>query len=178
MSSTRPLSSTVTAPPPGRYRIDPDHSTIAVRTTHLFGLGAVHATFALRSALIVLEKRIANSRVEAVADAASFDSRNPGRDKRVTSKALLNSGAHPEISFSSDSVSQTDGTWTVRGTLTARGQSAPCELVITDALERPDGLTIIATGTVDRYAHGITGAKGFAGRYLQVTITAVTGNSS
>jgi hypothetical protein len=28
-------------------------------------------------------------------------------------------------------------------------------------------------GTVDRYAHGLIGAKGFAGRHLRLTITAV-----
>lgn len=61
----------------------------------------------------------------------------------------------------------------MRGTLNARGEDAPCELTITSAVERRDGLIIVATGTVDRYAHGITGAEGFAGRYLEITIAAV-----
>jgi polyisoprenoid-binding protein YceI len=173
VSTTRPLPSTVTVPHPGRYRIDPDRSTIAVRTKHLFGLGTVHATFALQSAVIIVAERVENSRVEAIADAASFDSQNPGRDKRVRSKALLNSDTHPAISFISNSVFQTDGSWTVRGTLTARGKSAPFELSITNTVDGVDGLTIAATGVVDRYAHGITGAKGFAGRYLELSITAV-----
>jgi polyisoprenoid-binding protein YceI len=175
MSTTRPLSPAVTVPGPGRYRIDPDRSTIAVRTKHLFGLGTVHATFALRSGEIIVADRVENSRVGAVAGAASFDSQNPGRDKRVRSSALLNADAHPEISFVSGSVSETDGTWTVRGTLTAGGEQAPLELTVTDAVARPDGLTIVATGTVDRYAHGITGAKGLAGRHLELTVTAVAG---
>lgn len=51
-------------------------------------------------------------------------------------------------------------------------------LVITDTVERADRLTITATGTVDRYAHGITGAKGFAHRHLETTITAVTKTSN
>jgi polyisoprenoid-binding protein YceI len=164
----------VTAPPPGRYRIDPDRSSIAVRATHLFGLGAVSASFALRSGEIVIAERVENSQVEAVASAASFDSGNPGRDKRVRSKALLNAGAHPELDFAAGSVTHTDGTWLARGTLTVRGRAAPCELTVTDTVERSDGLTIVATGCVDRYAHGVTGARGFVRRRLELTVTAVT----
>jgi hypothetical protein len=59
------------------------------------------------------------------------------------------------------------------GTLTARGNGAPCEFAVIDAVERPDGFEVVAIGTIDRYAHGITGARGFAARYLDVTITLV-----
>lgn len=176
MSTARALSSTVTVPHPGRYRIAPDGSTIAVRAAHMFGLGPVRATLALRSGEIVVTERVENSRVEARADATSFDSHNPGRDKRVRSTALLNTEAHPEISFVSDSILWADEAWVVRGTLTVEGRDAPCELTITETVEHPDGLTIVATGTVDRYAHGITGAKGFIGRYVELEITAVTQN--
>jgi polyisoprenoid-binding protein YceI len=178
MPTTQPLSSAVIVPHPGRYLVDPDKSIIAVRTRHLFGLGAVHATFALQNAEITVAEQVENSHVRAVADAASFDSQNPGRDKRVRSRALLDTSAHPEISFISDSVSLAHGTWTIQGTLNAVGKDAPCELTIIETVQRPDGLTIIATGTIDRYAHGVTRAKGFASRYLEMTITAVTYNGT
>lgn len=167
------MPSTGDAPRPGRYRIDPARSTVEVRTTHLFGLGDVEATFALRSAEVLLAERLEDSHVRAVVDSISFNSHHRGRDKRVQSKALLNAEAHPDISFESVSVSNTDGSLAARGILTARGHDAPFELSVVDVAELDGTLTVVATGTVDRYAHGITGAKGFAGRYLDVTVTAL-----
>lgn len=172
MSTSLPLPSTGAAPRPGRYRIDPEHSTVEVRTTHLFGLGDVEATFALRSAEVLLAERWEDSHVEAVADATSFDSRHPGRDKRVHSASLLDSGSYPEIGFESASISNVDGSWVARGILTARGHDAPFELRVVNVAELDGTMTVVATGTVDRYAHGITRAKGLAGRYLDVTVTA------
>jgi polyisoprenoid-binding protein YceI len=173
VSSARPSPSTVTVPGPGRYRVDVTRTTIAVATKHIFGLGNVRATFALTGAEIVLAERVEESRVEASAAAASFTSANSGRDKRVSSKAFLNVDANPEITFTSRAVVRTGDSWTVPGALTVRGVSADLELTVTDLHEVPGGLALVATGSIDRYAHGITGAKGLAGRYLEVTISAV-----
>lgn len=173
MFSTQPTITVVTAPEPGRYRLDPRRSTIAVRTRHLLGLSTVRGSFELRGGHIVVTEPADGSSVEAVADAASFSSGNPARDKKVRSSALLNADHHPDLGFVSGSVSRTGDIWTVHGTLTARGASAPLQLTVIDTTEAPDALTIIATGRVDRYAHGITGVKGLAGRRLDVTITAV-----
>jgi polyisoprenoid-binding protein YceI len=55
---------------------------------------------------------------------------------------------------------------------TARGTSAPAELTITEAAASDDVLQIRAATRVDRYAHGLTKAKGLAGRHLDMEITA------
>jgi hypothetical protein len=60
----------------------------------------------------------------------------------------------------------------LRGQITARGTSAPAELTITKATASEDVLQIRATTRVDRYAHGLTKAKGLAGRHLDMEITA------
>lgn len=174
MSTNQPPSPTWTAPPPGRYLIDPEHSSVAVRTKHFFGLGNVEATFALRKAEVLVAEHLEESRVEAVVDSTSFNSHNAGRDKRVRSKSLLDVVAYPDIRFDSVAVSKADCRWTAQGTLTARGHAAPLELAIVSVAEEPSGMTFVATGRVDRYAHGVSRAKGFAGRYLDVTITAVS----
>ncbi len=158
-------------PHPGRYRVDPDHSTIAVRTRHLFNLGAVNATVALRGGEIDVAERLENSRVEARADAAGFDSGDARRDRQV--RGLLDAGRHPEIKFQSDSVRQSGGRWLVSGVLDVRGRRAPLELTVTESAERPGGMTIVATGRVDRYAHDVTRLKGMAARYLDLTVTVV-----
>jgi polyisoprenoid-binding protein YceI len=173
MPTTRPSPSLVTIPARGRYRVDAEASTVTIHTKHLFGLGAVDATFALRSGEILVDDAHNRYSVAATVDAASFDSGNVGRDKRVCSPALLHTDAYPEINFVSRSVVDANGVWSVRGTLTVRGRSADFDLTVTETLERPGRLSIVATGTVDRYAHGITGAKGFAGRYIEVTVTAI-----
>jgi polyisoprenoid-binding protein YceI len=163
----------VTVPAPGRYRLDATRSTIVVRTRHLFGLGTVRGTFLLSGGELVVADRVEESRVEATAAADSFTSGNAGRDRRVSSKAFLDAQNHPSLAFTSRSVVKTGGSWVARGTLTVRGEGVPFELTVTDTNEQPGAQTVVATGTVDRYAHGITGARGFAGRYLEVTITAV-----
>lgn len=61
----------------------------------------------------------------------------------------------------------------MRGTLTARGVPAPLELTIIDITEDRDTVTVHATATVDRFAHGLTKGKGLAARHLQLQVTAV-----
>jgi polyisoprenoid-binding protein YceI len=163
----------VIVPAPGRYRIDPDRSTIALRTKHFFGLGTVEATVAVSRGEIQVVERVENSQVSVQADATSFDSRNAGRDKRVRSTAFLDAGVHSEITFASNAVESIDGRWVLHGILTARENGASCDLAVVEATENAGELTFVATGTVDRYAHGIKGGKGFVGRYLAVTVTAV-----
>ena len=46
------------------------------------------------------------------------------------------------------------------------------ELTITEAAASEDVLQIRATTRVGRYAHGLTKAKGLAGRHLDMEITA------
>lgn len=53
-----------------------------------------------------------------------------------------------------------------------RGNTAPVELTIIEVSSHPTGLTVRATGKVDRYAHNINKMKGMAARYLTLTIAA------
>lgn len=54
MTPAEVTSTQLDVPKPGRYRISPAHSTVTIRTRHLFGLGAVRATLALRDGRIVV----------------------------------------------------------------------------------------------------------------------------
>jgi polyisoprenoid-binding protein YceI len=173
VSTAQPATTGVTVPATGHYRVDPDRSSIVIHTKHLFGLGTVRGTFTLRTGDILVTDPVTTSTIHAVADAASFTSGNTGRDKQVRSKALLHADEHTDIRFSADTVSATDGSWTVHGTLTARGGSAPLDLTIVEATDRAETLTIVATSSIDRYMHGITGLKGLTGRHLDVIITAI-----
>jgi polyisoprenoid-binding protein YceI len=157
-------------PPPGRYVIDPARSRIGFTTKHQFGLGTVRGSFAVRSGEVTITDPPAGSTLRAVADAASFDSGNKAREKKVLSKTLLDVERHPDIEFVSTAVTDNGaGTWTLRGVITARGGRAPAEFTITQATKSGSGFAVVASGRVDRYAHGITAMKGMAGRHLDLT---------
>ncbi|MFC1421113.1 YceI family protein [Streptacidiphilus cavernicola] len=162
---------TVTIPPAGDYVIDPSRSTIDFTTKHMFGLGAVTGRFALRSGRITVATPTNASGAVVVADAASFSTGHRGRDAKVLSKAILDSASYPEIRFASAGAVSIDGRWTLRGTLTAHGEEAPVEFSVIESAIDGGTLNVVATATVDRYAHGITAMKGMAGRYLQLTVT-------
>jgi polyisoprenoid-binding protein YceI len=159
-------------PEPGQYAIDVPRSRITFTTRHLFGLGTVRGSFGLRSGTVFLAEPLTGSRVDAVADAASFDTGNRSRDRQVLSKTLLDVTTYPDIAFTSTGAEQDrTGAWSLHGTLTAHGVEAPVTFTIADARIEGDEITVQATATVDRYTHGVTKLKGMAARHLQLTAT-------
>jgi len=78
--------------------------------------------------------------------------------------------ARAPITFASTKVGVADSAWVLEGQVTVRGKSAPVALTITESQPVDGGLDMVATTRIDRYAHGITGGKGVAGRYVDLTI--------
>jgi polyisoprenoid-binding protein YceI len=157
-------------PPAGRYRIDAERSTITISTRHLFGLGRVRATLALRDGHIKVADPLAGSAVRAAAAAVSFRSGNDARDAAVLSPRLLDAAAYPSIAFTSTALENEDGRWLLRGQLEVRGTARPVEAVI--EAEPAHGGTLHASARlrVDRYAFGITAYRGLAARWLTVDL--------
>ena len=162
----------VQIPAAGTYQLDPAASTVTFTTRHLFGLAPVTGTFQLISGQITITDPLTSSTASAVIDAASFATGNPRRDQDVKSATLLHVTDHPQITFQSTELVQEGAAWQLRGQITARGTSAPAELTITEAAASDDVLQIRAITRVDRYAHGLTKAKGRAARHLDMEITA------
>ena len=165
-------ASTVTIPAAGNYQLDPAQSSITFKTRHLFGLGPVDGRFDLRSGSVVVAVPVSASLVVAAVEAGSFLTGNPVRDEKVRSADFLDAGKHPEIVFTSTAISETDQGWVLRGEITARGVVAPVALDVLEVGVEGDVVTLRASGTVDRFAHGMTKMKGMAGRYLNVSISA------
>jgi polyisoprenoid-binding protein YceI len=71
--------------------------------------------------------------------------------------------------FRTTGVRRSGDAWAVSGVLTVKGKPALLDLTVTD-----EGATLVvrASGTVDRYAHGVTMMRGMAARHLSVEITA------
>lgn len=159
-------ASNITPPPPGRYELDTEGSTVEFATKHLFGLLPVRGTFALAGGSATVADPVEKSTVEAQIDAASFRTPTPPRDRVVRSTMYLDTDNHPTISFSS---TQWDGN-TLTGTLTVREVTGPVTLTITESSVNGDSFTARATARVDRLALGVTAARGMTGRYLDFTL--------
>ena len=157
---------TATTPQLGRYEIDTTSSTVRFRTRHLFGLGPVRGSFAIRAGTVDIAEPLAGSRIRAEIDAASFRTGNAARDAAVRSARFLDAGTHPDMTFASE---RTDGS-TLTGTLTVRGVTRPVTLSVEQPTVAPESFTVRAAARIDRTEFGVTASRGLAGRYLDLTL--------
>jgi polyisoprenoid-binding protein YceI len=159
--------------PVGRYRLDPIRSRVSFTTRHVFGLGAVVGTFTLRHGQLRVADPVQTSTVSAVFAADSFTSGNSRRDLDVRSAKLLDTATYPDLMFISDKLLEAGGSWCVQGTLCAHGINQPVGLRISAAQHKGDEVVLDAVTRIDRYAFGITAARGMAGRNLDVHLAIV-----
>jgi polyisoprenoid-binding protein YceI len=157
---------TATTPQLGRYEIDTTSSTVRFRTRHLFGLGPVRGSFAIRAGTVDIAEPLAGSRIRAEIDAASFRTGNAARDAAVRSARFLDAGTHPDMTFASE---RTDGS-TLTGALTVRGVTRPVTLSVGQPTVAPESFTVRAAARIDRTEFGVTASRGLAGRYLDLTL--------
>ncbi|MCI4065642.1 YceI family protein [Micromonospora sp. R77] len=160
---------TTTIPQLGRYDVDPARSTVRFRTTHLFGLGKVDGTFAVRSGTVEVAEPLSASRVQAEVDAASFNTGSAQRDRTVRSATFLDTDRHPVLTFVSERIDETS----ITGRLTVKGVTGPVTLTVRESAGTDDGFRVVATTRVDRLEFGVTGSRGMTGRYLDLTVEAV-----
>ena len=149
MVGMQPTTTVVTTTPqPGHYDIDPRRSRVTFATRHLFGLGRVKGSFAIRGGTADVADPIETSAIYAEIDAASFHTRNPARDGSVLSPRFLDPARHPVLIFRSDRIEA--GTQALTGTLTVRGTTRPVALAITRCEASPGSFTARATARIDR----------------------------
>ncbi|QLE73493.1 YceI family protein [Streptomyces rectiverticillatus] len=161
-------------PLPGVYRIDPEASRIRFRMRALFGLFPIKGTLSVAHGRIAVEEPESASTVEAVIPVDSFSSGHAQRDRHVRSADYLDSALHPEIRFHGGDVRRrADGEVTVHGELTVRGVARPLVLTLDQVVADGSRLTLQATAVVDRYAFGVTHAKGMTGRRLRIALDVV-----
>src|SRR5215467_6334537 len=185
-----------TTPQPGHYNIDPDRSRVTFVTRHLFGLGRVRGSFAIRGGTADVADPIAASTIYAEIETASFRTKNRQRDDSVLSPRFLDPAGHPVMTFRSDRIEagqhgqgpvtkergpEPSGGFRgvvppgqhgniLTGTLTVRGTSRPVTLTITRCEASRGSFTARATARIDRAEFGITAARGLAARHLDLTL--------
>jgi len=186
-----------TTPQPGHYNIDPDRSRVTFTTRHLFGLGRVKGSFAVRGGTADVADPITASAICAEIDTASFRTKSRQRDRSVLSPRFLDPAGHPVMTFRSNRI-EAGGQGPVTkerglepsggsrgvaptgqrgqqgqvltGTLTVRGTTRPVTLTITRCEVSRGSFTASASTRIDRTEFGITAARGLAARYLDLTV--------
>lgn len=156
------------APQPGHYDIDPDRSRVTFATRHLFGLGRVKGSFAVRRGSADIADPLEVSAIYAEIDTASFRTNSRQRDHGVLSPRFLDAAGHPVMTFRSDRIAAEDQALT--GTLTVRGTTRPVTLTVTRCEVSRGSFTARVTVRIDRTEFGITAARGLAARYLDLTV--------
>ena len=151
----------VDAPAPGRWALDPGHTTATFVARHLM-VTKVRGHFDRLSGAITIGERPEDSRVEVTIDAASIISGNEQRDEHLRSPDFLDVEKYPTLTFRSTEVKQTGPTTLkVTGDLTIRDQTRPVVLDVDfEGVERaPWGATVAgfsARAEINREDWGMT----------------------
>ena len=150
----------LTVPDAGTYEIDPSHSAVEFVVRHL-GLAKVRGRFNEFEGTIVIGTDPLGSRVDAVVNAATIDTRDQKRDEHLRSADFLDVEHHPRLEFHSTGVRQKGPGFQVEGDLTIRGTARPVtlDLEVEGVATDPWGGTragFSATTEVDREQFGLT----------------------
>jgi polyisoprenoid-binding protein YceI len=148
--------------PPGRYEIDPDHTSITFDIDHF-----KYTRFTMRfdrkqGQLDWNEGGLERSTASITIDAASIDTNVPLLDKMVKSDSMLDVARYPQIRFASTRFERTgEARGTLSGDLTIRGVTQPVTLEVTfngfapDPLTKKDTLGFSADGHFSRAKFGL-----------------------
>jgi polyisoprenoid-binding protein YceI len=155
-----PLTSTPTTT---TWNIDPAHSVAEFKVKHMM-IANVKGQFAkITGTLTFDESDLSKSRVEAVIDAASIETRDAQRDAHLKSADFFDVEKFPTLSFASTNVSLVrDGELAVEGELTIRGVTRKVRFSVegpTPPAKDPWGNTrvaVSATTKINRKDFGLT----------------------
>ena len=135
---------------PGQYELDPAHTSLIFKISHL-GLATFVGRFnKLNATLDFNPKELEQTRLDASVEMASVDTNDNRIDKLLRGRSWFNVGAHPEAIFKTLSINHIEGsTYNFMGELNFLGITHPVELKI----EFHGGANNILTG---RYTIGFS----------------------
>ena len=112
------------------WKIDPVHSSIEFKVRHM-GVSNVRGTFTHPTGTVVLnDKDITKSTVEATIDATSVSTNEAARDKHLKSAAFFDIDKNPTMAFKSTSIYKEGGKLMMKGDLTLAGVTKPVVLTL------------------------------------------------
>jgi len=154
---------TATAASTTTWNIDPAHSVAEFKVKHMM-ISNVKGHFAKVTGVLTLDESVlANSRVEAVIDAASLETRDAQRDAHLKSADFFDVEKFPTLSFKSTGISLVrDGELAIEGDMTIRGVTRKLIFSVegpTPPMKDPWGNTrvaVSATTKISRKDFGLT----------------------
>jgi polyisoprenoid-binding protein YceI len=156
-TSTAPQTSTTT------WNIDPTHAVAEFKVKHMMISNVKGQFHKVTGSLTLDESNLANSRVEAVIDAASIETRDAQRNGHLKSADFLDVEKFPTLSFKSTRVSVVgNGELAVEGDLSIHGVTRKVTFSVegpTPPTKDPWGNTRIglsATTKINRKDFGLT----------------------
>lgn len=160
-SMSRPAT-TPTSLPGGQYRLDPDHSSILFKVSHL-GLSTFVGRFNETAAVLDFDPgNPADARLEATIVMRSVDTGVAVLDEQLRGASWFQVGRFPEARFTSTGIEiLSDGKGRVAGLLEFHGQTRPLVLDVTfnggadNPLTGAYTLGFAATGTLVRSEFGM-----------------------
>jgi polyisoprenoid-binding protein YceI len=121
-TSTLPLA-------PGRWAVDPAHSSVGFTVRHL-GVSKVRGRFAAFDAEVVIGDDLATTSVTATIDLASVDTGNADRDAHLRQPDMFDVANRPTLSFRSTRVVEDGDGWRLEGELALGDAVQPVALAV------------------------------------------------
>jgi polyisoprenoid-binding protein YceI len=154
------MSTSTTTLPAGTWELDAAHSSVSFSVRHLM-VSKVRGQFTDFTADIVTAEDPLASRVTAVVQMASIDTRDSGRDEHLRTNDFFDIENHPTMTFTSTSVEGSGTDYKVHGDLTIKGVTQPVtfDLEVGGVAKDPWGNTktgFTASTTINRKDFGLT----------------------
>lgn len=122
----------------GTWDIDPIHSDVSISARHLL-VSKVRGHFGDFAGTITTAENPLDSKVEAVIQATSINTKQPQRDDHIRSADFLDVENYPTISFTSTGLRVNGDDWELDGDLTLHGVTKPVTLELEVVGFGPDG---------------------------------------
>jgi len=138
---------------PASYTLDTAHSSATFSVRHLM-VSNVKGNFQVTGGSAVWDpKNLAASKLEAIIDVTSVDTRDPKRDAHLKSPDFFDAAKYPQIKFESTRFTQNGEVLEIAGNLTIRGVTKPVVLKVdgpTPVVKDPWGNTRIGAAAVTK----------------------------
>lgn len=161
--STLTATQTATATKTTTWNIDPAHSVAEFKVKHMMISNVKGQFTAIKGTLSLDEDDVTQSRVEALIDAASINTREPQRDAHLKSADFFDAEKFPTLTFKSTRITaKAEGELAVAGDLTIHGVTRNVVFTVegpTAAAKDPWGNTRVglsATTKINRKDFGLT----------------------
>ena len=144
---------------PGRWALDPAHSSVGFAVRHL-GVAKVRGRFTAFETDVVIGTTVADTHVSATVQLASIDTGNVDRDAHCRSSDLLDVDQRPTLTFRSTALEGDGADWTLEGEVTIGDVTRPVSLAVElggvqDFIDGSRHAGFEATGELKRTDFGI-----------------------